>query len=218
MECERLPSQARGRYNLEEMKHAIEHLRRSDPVMAAIIDRVGAYRIEYRPAEFEALVRSIVYQQLSGRVASVIFGRLAAATGTPLTPQNILKLRPARMRSLGLSKAKTEYIRDLARHTRDGKVIFEELDQLSDDEVSERLTQVKGIGTWTAHMFLMFALRRPDVLPVGDLGIRAAIRKAYGMKELPGPAEMEALAGRWRPWCSVASWYLWRSLEGDAKL
>ena len=186
--------------------------------MAAIIDRVGAYAIQYRPAEFDALVRSIVYQQLSGRVASVIFGRLAAVAGTPLTPEGILKLRPARMRSLGLSKAKTAYIRDLARHTRDGKVVFESLGGLSDDGVIECLTQVKGIGKWTAHMFLMFALERPDVLPVGDLGIRTAIRKAYGLNELPSPGEIEVLAGKWRPWCSVASWYLWRSLEGGANL
>jgi DNA-3-methyladenine glycosylase II len=200
------------------MKQAIQHLRRNDPVMAAIIDRVGGYAMEYRPAEFEALVRSIVYQQLSGRVASVIFGRLAAAVGTPLTPQGILKLRPSRMRSLGLSKAKTDYVRDLARHTRDGKVVFEKLSGFTDAEVIECLTQVKGIGTWTAHMFLIFALERPDVLPVGDLGIRSAIRKAYGLSELPTPAEMESLAGKWRPWCSVASWYLWRSLEGNANL
>ena len=200
------------------MEKAIRHLRGNDPVMAAIIDRVGPYGIQYRPADFDALVRSIVYQQLSGRVASVIFGRLAAAAGTPLTPERILKLRPARMRSLGLSAAKTEYIRDLARHTRDRRLVFEELGGLGDAEVIERLTRVKGIGTWTAHMFLMFALARPDVLPVGDLGIRNAIRKAYGLSELPGPAEIEAMAGRWRPWCSVASWYLWRSLEGDANL
>ena len=200
------------------MEKAIRHLRGNDPVMAAIIDRVGPYGIQYRPADFDALVRSIVYQQLSGRVASVIFGRLAAAAGTPLTPERILKLRPARMRSLGLSAAKTEYIRDLARHTRDRRLVFEELGGLGDAEVIERLTQVKGIGTWTAHMFLMFALARPDVLPVGDLGIRNAIRKAYGLSELPGPAEIEAMAGRWRPWCSVASWYLWRSLEGNANL
>lgn len=186
--------------------------------MAAIIERVGAYQIQYRPAEFESLVGSIVYQQLSGRVASVIFGRLTTAAGAPLTPESILKLRPARMRSLGLSKAKTEYIRDLARHTRDGKVVFEHLDGLTDAEVIEQLTQVKGIGTWTAHMFLMFALRRPDVLPVGDLGVRSAIRKAYGLAALPAPAEMEEIAGRWRPWCSVASWYLWRSLDGDAAM
>jgi DNA-3-methyladenine glycosylase II len=200
------------------MKEAIQHLRRNDPVLSQIIDRVGDYGIQFRDPDFETLVRSIVYQQLSGRVASVIFGRLMTAAGGRLTPANILKLRPARMRSLGLSKQKTAYIRDLARHSRDGRVVFEELAALDDALVIERLTQVKGIGVWTAHMFLIFALRRTDVLPTGDLGIRNAMRKAYGMQELPTPAEMEVLAERWRPWCSVASWYLWRSLEPNANL
>ena len=200
------------------MKQAIYHLKKSDPILAAIIDRVGDYGIEFRDPDFETLVKSIVYQQLSGRVANVIFGRVVKAAGGKLTPENILKLRPARMRALGLSGQKTAYIRDLARHTRDGKVDFGELPDLPDEAVIERLTEVKGIGEWTAHMFLIFALRRTDVLPLGDLGIRAAIRKAYGLAELPQPAEMEALAARWRPYCTVASWYLWRSLEPDANL
>jgi len=188
--------------------------------MATIIDRVGDYRIQFRDPDFETLVKSIVYQQLSGRVASVIFARLAAAAaaGGKLTPAGILKLRPSRMRSLGLSTQKTAYIRDLARHARDGKVRFEDLLALPDQEVIERLTQVKGIGVWTVHMFLIFALRRHDVLPTGDLGIRNAIRKAYGLEELPLPAEIEVLAARWRPYCTVASWYLWRSLEPNANL
>ncbi len=200
------------------MKQAIYHLKKSDPILAAIIDRVGDYGIEFRDPDFATLVKSIVYQQLSGRVASVIFGRLVRATGNPLTPASVLKLRPARMRSLGLSTQKTKYIRDLARHARDGRVLFEELPQLSDQEVIDRLTRVKGIGAWTVHMFLIFALRRLDVLPTGDLGIRNAIRKAYGLKELPLAAEMEELAARWRPYCTVASWYLWRSIEPNANL
>jgi DNA-3-methyladenine glycosylase II len=200
------------------MKRAISHLRKSDPVLAAIIGRVGEYRLQFREPNFETLVRSIVYQQLSGRVASVILGRLVAAVGGEVTPANILKLRPARMRKLGLSGQKTAYIRDLARHTRDGAIIFEELLELPDAEVIERLTKVKGIGVWTVHMFLMFALRRTDVLPTGDLGIRNAIRKAYHLAEMPAPKEVEAIAERWRPYCTVASWYLWRSLEGDANL
>ena len=200
------------------MKEAIHHLRRNDPVLAEIIRRVGDYRIEFREPGLETLVKSIVYQQLSGRVASIIFERLVKAAGGGLTPASVLKLRPERMRKLGLSKQKTVYIRDLARHTRDGRVVFQELETLTDAEVIERLTEVKGIGVWTAHMFLMFALRRTDVLPVGDLGIRNAIKAAYGLKESPTPAEVEAMGARWRPYCTVASWYLWRSLEPNANL
>ena len=200
------------------MKEAIQHLKRRDPVLSGIIDRVGDYGIEFRDPDFETLVKSIVYQQLSGRVASVIFGRVVKAAGGKLTPESVLKLRPARMRALGLSGQKTAYIRDLARHTRDGKVDFAELWDLPDEAVIERLTEVKGIGEWTAHMFLIFALRRTDVLPLGDLGIRAAIRKAYGFAELPEAGEIEMLAARWRPYCTVASWYLWRSLEPNANL
>ena len=200
------------------MKEAIVHLRKADPVMRAIIDQVGAYRIQFRDPDFETLVKSIVYQQLSGRVAGVIFGRVTDAAGGRLTPEGILKLRPVRMRTLGLSGQKTAYIRDLARHARDGRVAFEELARLPDEAVIERLTEVKGIGVWTAYMFLIFALRRPNVLPTGDLGIRNAIRKAYGLLELPKPAEMETLSEPWRPYRTVASWYLWRSLEPDANL
>lgn len=186
--------------------------------MAGIIDRIGEYRIQFRDPDFETLVKSIVYQQLSGRVANVIFGRLAAAAGGKLTPLGVLKLRPARMRKLGLSTQKTAYIRDLARHARDGVIRFEDLSALPDEEVITRLTQVKGIGVWTAHMFLIFALQRPDVLPTGDLGIRNAIHRAYELPELPAPSEMEKMAELWRPYCSVASWYLWRSIEPNANL
>jgi DNA-3-methyladenine glycosylase II len=200
------------------MKEAISHLKQADPVMAEIIGRVGEYRIQFRRPEFATLVRSIVYQQLSGRVASVIFGRLETALKGEITPVGILKLRAERMRKSGLSAQKTAYIRDLARHTRDRLVVFEELDSLADEEVIARLTQVKGVGVWTAHMFLIFALRRPNVLPTGDLGIRNAIHKAYRLEESPLPKDMETIAAPWHPYCSVASWYLWRSLENVAAL
>ena len=200
------------------MKKALLHLKK-DPVMRSIIERVGTYAMEFREPSFSTLVRSIVYQQLSGKVASVILGRLVAAMPEgQLTPANILRLRPERMRKLGLSRAKTEYIRDLARRTANGEVQFEGLLDMADDAVIEHLTQVKGVGVWTAHMFLMFALQRPDVLPVGDLGVRSAIRKAYGLEALPTPQEIEELAGGWRPYCSVAAWYLWRSLDGSAQI
>ncbi|MDE3196320.1 MAG: DNA-3-methyladenine glycosylase 2 family protein [Acidobacteriota bacterium] len=195
------------------MRTALKHLKK-DPVMAKIIARTGRFAMSYREPTFETLVRSIVYQQLSGKAAGTIFGRLQAASGGgTLTPEDVMKLRPERMRKLGLSAQKTIYIRELAKHARRGSVVFEKLGNLDDTAVVEHLTQVKGVGVWTAQMFLMFALRRPDVLPVADLGIRAAMKRAYGLAELPKPPEMEAIAARWKPYTSAACWYLWRSLE-----
>lgn len=199
------------------MREAIHHLRRRDPVLGAIIERVGAYKMEYRDPCFDTLVRSIVYQQVSGKAAATIYGRLAAAA-PGMAPETVLRLRPERMRKLGLSRQKTEYIRDLARRTRSGEIDFPAIPALDDQAVIARLTLVKGIGVWTAQMFLMFALRRPDVLPTGDLGVRAAMRKAYGLDTLPAPGKMEEIAAPWRPYCSVACWYLWRSLDGVAAL
>lgn len=200
------------------MRKAIIHLKKTDPILGRIIERVGPYRMEFSEPTFNALVRSIVYQQLSGRVARVIFERLIEAArkaggALELTPEAILKLSPAKLRSIGLSKQKSAYIRDLAARTHAGSVAFENLHRLSDEAVIEHLTAVKGIGVWTAHMFLIFALRRTDVLPTGDLGIRTAIQGAYELDELPKPAEIEAIARAWRPYCSVAAWYLWRSLD-----
>lgn len=201
------------------MRKAITHLRRSDPILGRIIDSIGPYSIEYRDPSFDTLVRSIVFQQLSGNVARVIFGRLQDAMPQgEITPANILKMRKDRMRKLGLSTAKTEYIRDLARHANQGIVQFETLTGLPDDHVIETLTQVKGIGVWTAQMFLMFALQRHNVLPLGDLGVRKAIQLAYQLPELPKPGIMQEIAKPWHPYCSVASWYLWRSLDGPAAL
>jgi len=205
------------------MRKAIIHLKKSDPAMRRIIEKVGPYRMTYYEPTFAALVRSIVYQQLSGKVAKVIFQRLLdAATKSgdigELTPKAVLKLTPERLRSVGLSKQKSAYITDLAEKARDGTVEFETIHELSDEEVIEHLTAVKGIGVWTAHMFLIFALRRADVLPTGDLGVRMAMRKVYELDELPKPEEMEALARAWRPYCSVAAWYLWRSLDNEGAL
>jgi DNA-3-methyladenine glycosylase II len=200
------------------MKKAIRHLKQADPTLAAIMERTGPCKMNYSEPTFQALVRSIVYQQLHGKAALSIFTRLEnALKAGPMTPEAILKLRPQKMRALGLSQGKTTYIRELARATRDGHVQFENLPALSDDEVIQQLTQVKGIGVWTSHMFLMFALRRPDILPVGDLGVRMAMMKAYQLPELPKPFEMERIADPWRPYCSIASWYMWRSLESGGE-
>jgi 3-methyladenine DNA glycosylase/8-oxoguanine DNA glycosylase len=201
------------------MKKALTHLKTADSVLAAIIDRVGPYKIQYREPVFHTLVRSIVYQQLHGKAALTIYTRLVeAAKADPLTPESILRLRPARMRAVGLSAQKLAYIRQLARMTRDGEVDFGLCRQMDDKQVVEHLTRVKGVGVWTVHMFLIFALRRRDVLPTGDLGVRAAMKKAYSLQELPTPAEMERIATAWKPYCSVASWYLWRSLDNVAAI
>ena len=201
------------------MKRALTHLKKADPVLAGIIDRVGPFKLEYREPIFQTLVRSIVYQQLSGKAALTIFNRLtAAAKADPLTPESILKLRPARMRSLGLSGQKLNYIRELARMTKKGEVDFSLCATLEDAAVVEHLTRVKGVGVWTVHMFLIFALRRPNVLPTGDLGVRAAMKKAYSLPDLPKPADMERLASAWHPYCSIATWYLWRSLENQGAM
>jgi DNA-3-methyladenine glycosylase II len=197
---------------------ALAHLRSADPVLAAIIARVGEYAMQYHEPTFRALVRSIVFQQLHGKAARAIFDRLQQKAGGEVTPESILKLRPAQMRALGLSKQKLTYIRDLAQKTRDGKVEFEKFPRMSDEEVISELTQVKGIGEWTAHMFLMFALRRPNILPTGDYGVRSAMRKAYGMKVMPKPRTMQRIAKCWHPYCSVASWYMWRSLDVPVEL
>jgi DNA-3-methyladenine glycosylase II len=201
------------------VKKAIQHLKKSDPILSSIIERVGPYKIEYREPTFQTLVRSIVYQQLNGKAALTIFNRLKdAAKDDPLTPESILRLRPARMRTLGLSQQKTTYIRELARLARRGEVDFEHCAASEDAVVIEHLTRVKGIGVWTVHMFLIFALRRPDVLPTGDYGIRAAMKKAYGLAEMPKPEEMARIAAAWRPYASVASWYLWRSLDNTGAM
>lgn len=197
---------------------ALAHLRAADPILAAIIERVGDYAVQYHEPTFRALVRSIVFQQLHGKAARAIFDRLQQKAGGEITPESILKLHPAQMRALGLSRQKLTYIRDLARKTREGLVEFEKFPQMTDEEVIAELVQVKGIGEWTAHMFLMFALRRPNILPTGDYGVRSAIRKAYGMKVMPKPRTMQRIAKCWHPYCSVASWYMWRSLDVPVEL
>src|ERR1700722_15148521 len=159
------------------MRKAVTHLRKSDPVLRAIIERVGPCRMEFGPAEFCSLAEAIVYQQLNGKAAVVIFNRFAALAGEPLTPEGILKLTDAQLRGAGLSKQKSSYLKDLAAKTASGDLDFTKLADLSDDEVIKHLTQVKGIGVWTAHMFLMFSLRRPNVLPTGDYGVQVAMKK-----------------------------------------
>lgn len=195
------------------MRKAVNHLRKCDPVLAAIIERVGPFRMEYGPAEFHSLAEAILYQQLNGKAAATIFKRFAELAGDPLTPEGILKLTDEQLRGVGLSRQKSLYLKDLAGKTASGLVDFSRLPELSDEDVIRHLVQVKGIGVWTAHMFLMFSLRRPDVLPTGDYGVQMAIKKHYRKRKLPKPKDMEKIARAWAPYRSIACWYLWRSLD-----
>src|SRR6266481_3546100 len=195
------------------MRKAMNHLKKSDPVLRAIIERVGPCRMEYGVPEFCSLAEAIVYQQLNGKAAVTIFNRFAALAGEPLTPEGILKLSDEQLRSVGLSKQKSAYLKDLAAKTAAGLLDFSRLPELTDEDVIQHLTQVKGVGVWTAHMFLIFSLRRPNVLPTGDYGVQVAIKKHYRKRRLPKPKDMEKIAKAWSPYRSIACWYLWRSLD-----
>ena len=195
------------------MKKAVDHLKKSDALLASIIGRVGACQIAYREPTFETLARAIVFQQLSTKAARTIYGRLEEAAGGKLTPESIQNLSVGEMRRAGLSRQKLGYIRDLAEHALSGKVDFARLPAMNDEEVIASLTDIKGVGVWTAHMFLLFSLRRPNVLPVSDLGVRTAIQRLYRKRKLPTPRQVEQIAKGWHPYCSYAAWYLWRSLE-----
>ena len=195
------------------MRAAVLHLKKSDPILAAIMERVGPCKMEFGPPEFHSLAEAIVYQQLNGKAAVTIFKRFAAIAGDPLTPQGILKLTDEQMRAVGLSKQKSSYLKDMAERAARGDLNFSRLHEMTDDEVIKHLTQVKGVGVWTAHMFLMFTLQRPDVLPTGDYGIQAAMKKHYKKRKLPKPEQMQKIAKSWQPYRSVACWYLWRSLD-----
>jgi DNA-3-methyladenine glycosylase II len=219
----------------KKMRGAVLHLKKSDPVMRSIIERVGPFRMQFGEPTFHSLAEAIVYQQLNGKAAVTIFNRFTALAGDPVTREGILRLKEQEMRSAGLSKQKSSYLFDMAERARRGELDFSALAKMSDDEVIEHLTQVKGVGVWTAHMFLMFSLRRPNVLPTGDFGIRMAIYKHYLEKhaarkasrngrtganrpgsrqiQLPKPEQMEKIAKRWEPYRTVACWYLWQSLD-----
>ena len=198
------------------------HLKRSDPVLAEVIESVGRLPDprEGRPDpedHYGALVRAITGQQLSVKAARSIYNRLTERFGgRPPTPTEILQDEPEELRAAaGLSRAKVSYLRSLAEHVLSGELELERLDELDDEQAISELVAVKGLGTWTAHMFLMFQLQRPDVLPVGDLGIRRAIERAYELDGLPDAARIEEIAQPWRPYRTLACRYLWRSLANE---
>jgi DNA-3-methyladenine glycosylase II len=201
---------------------AHKQLAASDPVMAELIERFGELSVDGRrrrrpPVDaYGMLLRSVVGQQLSVKAAATIYGRvLDLFGGTTPPPRELLEIEPERLREAGLSGRKVEYVRDLAAHVLSGELELDRLESLSDEEVIEEITAIRGFGLWSAQMFLIFFLERPDVVPTGDLGIRNAIKAAYGLDEVPPPAELERIAEPWRPHRTLASIYLWESLTNE---
>jgi 3-methyladenine DNA glycosylase/8-oxoguanine DNA glycosylase len=197
---------------------AVRHLRRCDAKFEDLIARVGRFRMELdtHPTPYEALMEAIVYQQLNGKAAATIFGRVKdrVGGGNIPTPEQIIAASDATLRSAGLSRQKLAAIRDLAQKTAEGIVpSMEDVQLLGDDEIVTRLTAVRGVGVWTVHMMLIFRLGRPDVLPTLDYGVQQGFKLAYRKRKLPKPKELQAFGERWKPYRSVASWYLWQAVH-----
>jgi DNA-3-methyladenine glycosylase II len=197
-------------------KKAAAHLKKVDPVLGKVIEKVGVYKgwPNTNGTHFDAVCRSIVFQQLSGKAAGTIHGRFQGLYGgrTP-RPEELATTSDEQLRGVGLSRQKSAYLKDLGARVASGELPIETLHELTDAEVITALTQVKGIGRWTAQMFMMFRLGRPDVLPDLDLGVQKAIQKAYRLRKLPTPERVLKIGARWAPYRTVASWYLWRSLD-----
>lgn len=199
-----------------EIRRAVAHLRKVDPRLAAVIADVGSCDFAPRRerTHFEAVLSAIVSQQLSGKAASTIYSRFTAlfAEGVP-APQMLLDVTDETLRGAGLSRQKIGYMRDLATKVLSGALPIDRLEELSDQEILDALVQVKGVGRWTAQMFLMFRIGRPDILPDLDLGIQKAIQRAYRLRKLPAPKRVLEIGAKWAPYRTIASWYLWRSLD-----
>ncbi|HUR00686.1 MAG TPA: DNA-3-methyladenine glycosylase [Gemmatimonadaceae bacterium] len=197
-------------------RKAVAHLKKVDPVLGRVIDQVGRYKgwPDSTGSHFDAIARSIVFQQLSGKAAGTIHGRFQGLYGgrTPL-PAELVETSDENLRAIGLSRQKSAYLKDLAARVVAGDLPVDTLHELTDDEIITALTQVKGIGRWTAQMFLMFRLGRPDVLPDLDLGIQKGIQRAYKLRKLPPPERVKKIGAKWAPYRTIASWYLWRLLD-----
>ncbi|HEY1471832.1 MAG TPA: hypothetical protein VGF61_22525 [Candidatus Acidoferrum sp.] len=201
-----------------DLAEAVRHLCESDECLKRLIAEVAPFEIDVADSQspYEVLMESIAYQSISGKAAATIFGRIKALgeNGRPPSPQQMLKLSPAKLRKAGLSRAKVAAMKDLAKKTIEGVVpTHDQALLLSDDELVERLVSVRGIGAWTVEMFLIFRLGRPDVLPIHDLGVKKGWSVAYDKKHMPAPKELLKFGERWRPYRTVASWYMWRAFE-----
>lgn len=196
-------------------RKALTHLREADPILRKVIEQVGPCRLKpmTEGSHFEFIARSIIYQQLSGKAAATIHGRVQALCGGSLTADPLTTLPDESLRGAGLSRQKLGYLRDLAAHANAGTLDTRHFPDLPDEEITRQMVAVKGIGVWTAQMFLIFRLGRPDVLPVLDLGVRKGVQKAYRLRKLPDAKRIEKIARSWAPYRSIGSWYMWRVLE-----
>ena len=202
------------RFSPQVVRAALRHLRANDPILRNVIQQVGPCQLKLQPGRFHSLVRSIISQQISGHAARSIRQRLEDLVAPmKVSAQTMNSLTVQRLRSVGLSQQKATYIKDLARKVANDELQLNQIGRLSDEKVIEQLTQVNGIGRWTAQMFLMFCLGRPNVLPYDDLGIRSALRKMYDLDDLPNKAICQEIAQPWRPYATIACWYCWRSLD-----
>lgn len=202
---------------MKNIQTGIDFLRVADPVLKRIIDATGPYKPS-RPADpFTSLVRSIMGQQLSVKAAATIYGRLVERSGGTLSPENLTSIPDEDYRACGVSRQKLGYVRDLTRHFNESPETFARLQELPDAEVIAALTAVKGIGVWTAQMFMMFTLHRPDVFAPDDVGLQNAMKRWYHWDEVPNKKALEAKAADWAPWRTVACWYLWQSLDNEPK-
>lgn len=199
-----------------DIHSALEHLRKRDRRMRKVIDRVGPFRLKRDRRHFAMLARSIISQQISTVVARVIWGRLEQLAGPEgITAEALGRLTPEKLRTIGVSGQKSRYLLDLTAKVNSGRINFPTLNRRPDPEIIESLTEVIGIGVWTAQMYLIFSLGRPDVFPWNDLGVRTQLQRIYDLPELPGKEQSHAIAAPWSPYASVASWYCWR--HGDLK-
>ena len=197
---------------------AARHLARADPRIRQLVKTIGPIDFEVGGDAFESLVEAIISQQLNGQSARAIFGRLKAAVGCEvIEPQALSRMHPSKLRKAGVSPQKIRYLKDLSSRVANGQLELDRLKEMDDGEVVRVLDDVKGIGPWTAHMFLLFTLGRPDVLPVDDLGIQMAVKTVYSLRKLPGARKIEKIASNWHPYCSVASLYLWHAKERHSR-
>ncbi|XP_065851624.1 DNA-3-methyladenine glycosylase 1 [Euphorbia lathyris] len=201
-----------------EIDLALDHLRNSDPLLVTLIDTHNPPKFDTSGPPFQSLARSILYQQLATNAAKSIYTRFLALCGgeSGVLPENVLSLSAQQLREIGISGRKASYLHDLADKYRTGSLSDSSILEMNDEMLLTSLTAVKGIGVWSVHMFMIFSLHKPDVLPVGDLGVRKGVQSLYGLKELPQPLQMEQVCEKWRPYRSVGSWYMWRLMEAKS--